>query len=65
MVRSAKIARPCSMWESPSSARLVRASLVMSVPSRVTWPDTEGMMPESASSSVVLPAPFVPRSTVT
>ena len=57
-----------SRWNvraSPSRARLVGLSLVMSRPSRTTRPEFGGSRPVMTLKSVVLPAPFGPMSPVT
>ena len=60
-VKSTKVPRPCGMWARPSSTRRAGCTPANDTPSSSMRP-RDGMLPESARSVVVLPAPLAPSS---
>ena len=59
-VMPGKTPRPSGDWPMPAITRLCPASLLMSLPSKVTVPDVSGRRPEMVFRVVVFPAPFAP-----
>ena len=60
-----KMPRPSGAWQRPSSTRLWGAIVVMSTPSKRTWPAVTGRTPLIVFIVVVLPAPLAPMSVTT